>query len=132
MMTDIFNEIFNCCRRKPMVSRPLQDPGISLDPGIFSKSQSRDSQKSDPRIFWDFQKPLNDCILRLLTPFIGHNNLLWDLWLLQECPNHFLNFWFFSNQYSRWTNSHWFSDARRSQSINQIFTSHLIQKPTIS
>ena len=59
-----------------MVSRPLRDPGISLDPGIFSKSQSRDSQKSDPRIFRDFQKPLNDCILRLLTPFIGHNNLL--------------------------------------------------------
>ena len=28
---------------------------------------SRDSQKSNPGIFWDFQKPLNDCIPRLST-----------------------------------------------------------------
>ena len=27
----------------------------------------------------DFQKPLNNCILRLSTPFIDHNNLFWDL-----------------------------------------------------
>ena len=50
-----------------------RDPGISRDPGIFSKSRSRDFQKSDPRIFWDFQKPLNECIPRLSTTLIDHN-----------------------------------------------------------
>ena len=35
--------------------------------------------KSDPGIFRDFQKPLNNCILRLSTPFVDHNNLSWDL-----------------------------------------------------
>ena len=48
------------------------------DPGIFSKSRSRDSQKSNPGIFRDFQKPLNDCNLRLSTPLIEHNSLFWD------------------------------------------------------
>ena len=62
-----------------VMGRPLRDPGISRDPGIFSKSRSRDSQKSNPGIFRDFQKPLNDCILRLSTPFVDHNNLSWDL-----------------------------------------------------
>ena len=47
--------------------RPLRDPGI------FSKSRSRDSQKSNPGIFRDFQKPLNDCIPRLSTTLIDHN-----------------------------------------------------------
>ena len=51
-----------------VIIRPLRDPGISRDPGIFSKSRSRNSQKSNPGIFQDFQKPLNDCILRLSTP----------------------------------------------------------------
>ena len=54
-------------------TRPLRDPGISRDPGIFSKSRSRDSQKSNPGIFRDFQKPLNDCIPRLSTTLIDHN-----------------------------------------------------------
>ena len=67
-----------------IISRLLRDPGISRDPGIFWKSRSQDSQKSNPRIFQDFQKPLNDCILRLSTPFIDHINLFWDIWLLQE------------------------------------------------
>ena len=49
--------------------------GIPGYPGIFSKSQSRDSQKFNPGIFRDFQKPLNNCILRLSTPFIDHSNL---------------------------------------------------------
>ena len=49
------------------------------DPGIFSKSRSRDSQKSNPGIFWDFQKPLNDCIPRLSTTWIDHNRFFWDL-----------------------------------------------------
>ena len=50
--------------------RLLRDPGIlkNLIPGFF----------------WDFLKPLNDCILRLSTPFIDHNSLFWDLWSLQE------------------------------------------------
>ena len=40
--------------------------GIPGYPGIFSKSQFRDSQKSNSGIFLDFQTPfLNDCILRL-------------------------------------------------------------------
>ena len=56
-----------------IVTRPLRDPGISRDPGIFSKSRSRDSQKSNPGIFRDFQKPLNDCIPRLSTTLIDHN-----------------------------------------------------------
>ena len=59
-------------------TRPLRDPGI------FAKSRSRDSQKSDPGIFWDFQKPLKDCIHRLSTPLIDHNNLFWDLQSLQD------------------------------------------------
>ena len=54
-------------KTESVVTRPLRDPGISRDPGIFSKSRSRDSQKSNPGIFWDFQKPLNDCIPRLST-----------------------------------------------------------------
>ena len=65
-------------------TRPLRDPGISRDPGIFSKSWSRDFQKSNPGIFQDFMKPLNDCIQRLSTLFIYYNNLFWDLWSLQE------------------------------------------------
>ena len=83
---------------------------------------SRDSQKSNHGIFRDFQEPLNDCILRLFIPFIDHNNLFWDV--------QFLSFWFFSNQYSAQTNiSHLVSDARRNQSINQTFISHLFPKP---
>ena len=71
--------------RTSHMGRPLRDPGISRDPGIFSKSWSRDSQKSNPGIFWDFQKPfLKDCILKLSTPFIDHINAFWDLWSLQE------------------------------------------------
>ena len=58
------------------VGRLLRDPRISRDPGIFSKSRFRDSQKSNPGIFRDFQKPLNDCVLRLSTPFNDQNNLL--------------------------------------------------------
>ena len=58
---------------KYVFTRPLRDPGISRDPGIFSKSRSRDSQKSNPGIFRDFQKPLNDCIPRLSTTLIDHN-----------------------------------------------------------
>ena len=46
-------------------------PGI---PEFFSKSRSRDSQKSNPGTFRDFQKPLNDCILSLSTPLIDHNS----------------------------------------------------------
>ena len=83
----------------------------------FSKIWSRDfSGSPEPRKR-----------LRLSTPFINHNNLFWDLKSLQE--GHFLSFWFFCNQYSTWTNSHWFSDAKRNQSINQTFTSHLFRKP---
>ena len=37
--------------------RLLRDPGISRDPGIFSKSRSPESQKSNPGIFRDFQNP---------------------------------------------------------------------------
>ena len=62
-----------------VMGRLLRDPGISRDPGIFSKSRSRDSQKSNPGIFWDFQKPLNDCIPRLSTTWIDHNRFFWDL-----------------------------------------------------
>ena len=47
--------------------------GIPGYPGIPGFS------KSNPGIFWDFQKPLDDCILRLSTPFFDHNNLFWDL-----------------------------------------------------
>ena len=55
--------------------RPLRDPGI------FSRSRSRDSH-----FFSGFPEALlNDCILRLSTPFIDHNSLFWDLWSLQEC-----------------------------------------------
>ena len=63
---------------KSVIIRPLRDPGI------FSKSRSWDSQKSNPWNCRDFQKPLNDSILRLSTPFIDHNSLFWDLWSLQE------------------------------------------------
>ena len=62
--------------------------GIPGYPGIFSKSWSRDSQKYNPGIFRDFQKPLTDYILRLSIPFIDHNNLFWDLWSLQEHIEH--------------------------------------------
>ena len=66
---DSVNIVFHFC----LSCRPLRDPGISRDPGIFSKSQSRESQKSNPGIFRDFQKPLNDCIPRLSTTLIDHN-----------------------------------------------------------
>ena len=56
-----------------ITSRLLRDPGISRDPRIFSKSRSRDSQKSNPRIFQDSQKPFNDCIPRLSTTLTDHN-----------------------------------------------------------
>ena len=76
----------NSYKTKPMPSfvslvmtRLLRDPGMFRDPGIFSKSRSWDSQKSNPGIFQDFQKPLNDWIPRLSTPFIDHNNLFWYL-----------------------------------------------------
>ena len=65
--------MYECVRHRPL-----------RDPGIFSKSRSRDSQKYNPGIFRDFQKPLNNCILRLSTPFIDHNNLFWYLWTMQE------------------------------------------------
>ena len=73
----------------------------------FSKSQSRDSQKSNPGIFWDFQKPLNDYILRLSIPFIDHNNLFWDLWSLQEHIEHiavlyFLVIWTWESSTGWW------------------------------
>ena len=61
------------------IGRPLRDPGKSRDPGIFSKSRSRGFQKSNPGIFRDFQKPLNDCIPRLSTTLIDHNCFFWDL-----------------------------------------------------
>ena len=105
-----------------MVTRLLQDPGVTRYPGIFSKSRSRDSQKSNPGIFRDFQKPLNDCILRLSTPFIDHNNLFWDLWSLQEGQESLFKLLTFQQPIF---NMDWFSDARRDQSINQTFTCHL-------
>ena len=88
--------------------RYLPDIGRLLrDPGIFSKSQSRYSQKSNPGIFQDFQKPLNDCILRLSTPFIDHNKLFWDLWSLQEHIEHiavlyFLVIWVWKSSTECW------------------------------
>ena len=77
-------------------NRLLRDPGIS-----------RDSQKSNPGIFRDFQKPLNDYILRLSIPFIDHNNLFWDLLSLQKHIEHiavlyFLVIWTWESSTGWW------------------------------
>ena len=75
------------CPKKSSPSPP-GSWGIPVYPGFFLKSWSRDSRKCNPGIFRDFQKHFNDCILRLSTPFINHNNLFclmmrdgWDLCL---------------------------------------------------
>ena len=93
---------------------PQQDPGISRD-WDFEK-------KSNPGIFRDFQKPSNDCIIRLSIPFIDHNNLFWDLWSLQEGQESLFKLLTFQQPIF---NMDWFSDARRDQSLNQTFTCHL-------
>ena len=45
--------VFKTC----LVSRPLRDPRISRDPGIFSKSRSRDSQNLIPGFFGISRSP---------------------------------------------------------------------------
>ena len=57
-------------------SVPGPTSGISMDLGIFSKSQSRHFPKSNPRIFRDFLKPIHNCLLRVLTRAhnLGHDN----------------------------------------------------------
>ena len=80
------------------------------------------SQKSNPGIFRDFQKPLNNGILRLSTSFIDPINLFWGLWSVQEGQKYLFKVLIFSNKFSTLTNSHWFSEARRNLSI----TKHLL------
>ena len=69
------------CRGSPSctIFRLPRNLGIPWDPWICSKFRSRDSQKSNPGIFRDFQKPLNVCIPRLSTTLIDHNRFFWDL-----------------------------------------------------
>ena len=86
-------------------SGPCEIPGYPGIPGFFQNPDPGILKNLIPGFFGDFQKPLNNYILRLSTPFIDHNNLFWDIWSLQEGQKSFwlLNFWFFSNQYSTWT-----------------------------
>ena len=88
------------------------DPGIlkNLIPGFFGISKSLKTT-----VFQGFH-PFNWPWQLVLRPLItaGGSKITFKLLIFQQ-------------KYSTWINSHWFNDAGRNQSINEIFTCHLFR-----